>query len=62
MDRMIDKQEKLMRRIERNFADYKAAVLKLDKQSIFDKFSENWKKLGGEEITKEINSIYNNSN
>jgi hypothetical protein len=22
MDRMIDKQEKLMRRIERNFADY----------------------------------------
>lgn len=28
----------------------------------FDKFSENWKKLGGEEITKEINSIYNNSN
>lgn len=40
MDRMIDKQEKLMRRIERNFADYKAAVLKLDKQSIFDKAAE----------------------
>ena len=40
MDRMIDKQEKLMRRIERNFADYKASVLKLDKQSIFDKAAE----------------------
>ena len=40
MDRMLDKQEKLMRRIERNFADYKAAVLKLDKQSIFDKAAE----------------------
>jgi len=40
MDRMIDKQEKLLRRIERNFADYEVAVLKLDKQSIFDKAAE----------------------
>jgi len=40
MDIILDKQEKLMRRIEKNFADYKASVLKLDKQSIFDKAAE----------------------
>ncbi len=40
MDRIIEKQKKLMRRIEKNFSDYKASVLKLDKQSIFDKAAE----------------------
>jgi hypothetical protein len=40
MDRIIEKQKRLMRRIEKNFADYKASVLKLDKQSIFDKAAE----------------------
>lgn len=39
-DRIIEKQKKLTRRIERNFSDYKAAVLKLDKQGIFDKAAE----------------------
>lgn len=40
MDRITEKQEKLIRRIERNFSDYKASILRLDKQSIFDKASE----------------------
>ncbi|MEN3003333.1 hypothetical protein [Dehalobacterium formicoaceticum] len=40
MDRIIEKQKNLMRRIEKNFSDYKSSVLKLDKQSIFDKAAE----------------------
>lgn len=40
MDRIVERQEKLMGRIEKNFADYKTSVLKLDKQSIFDKAAE----------------------
>jgi hypothetical protein len=40
MDRIVEKQKKLMRRLEKNFADYKASILKLDKQSIFNKAVE----------------------
>lgn len=40
MDRIIEKQKQLIRRIERNFADSKTSVLKLDKQGIFDKAAE----------------------
>lgn len=40
MDRIIEKQKKLTRRIERNFSNYKAAALELDKQGIFDKAGE----------------------
>lgn len=40
MDKIIEKQKKLMRRVEQNFAEYKASVLKLDKQSIFGKAAE----------------------
>lgn len=36
----MDNKEKLMRRIDKNFADYKAKLLKLDSQSIFEKSEE----------------------
>ena len=37
---MNAKQDRLIRRVKRNFEDYKASVLKLDKQRIFDRASE----------------------
>lgn len=40
MGRIVEKQKKLMHRLEKNFADYKASILKLDKQSIFNKAAE----------------------
>lgn len=40
MDRIVEKQKKLMHRLEMNFADYEASILKLNKQNIFDKAAE----------------------